>query len=442
MIKRIKINMRSREKILSISAWFLCGAASLAALISLGNRLLQPGQSENFLSVVVDSLGILYPIPYSIIAALIVSRRSGNVIGWLLMGPVLLAVIGEPISNYINSLGGPPASPDLPFYLMMAAAGWGWLLLVFPVLLIMLLFPTGRPPSARWNWVLTYAGILFTVFIGVTSLSKDMVAIDSSWSVPNPVGLIDNATIERAVPPWQGGLIVLVLACAASLFTRYRRAGVKERNQIKWMAYACGIFAAVYIPGFWITNSDDLIANQVFQVLFMLAIFAFPISIAVAILNDHLWDIDLIINRTLVYGLLSFFLGLVYLGGVALLQQISTSVTGNQSPLAVVLSTLLIAALFNPLHRGVQAFIDRRFYRQKYDSVLALQEFSSAARREVELTRLTSELVGVVEQTVQPEGVWIWMRDENSRTKLQNSHFVSSPTNGYKNGNNSIHIAQ
>jgi hypothetical protein len=290
-------------------------------------------------------------------------------------------------------------------------------LLIFPLIFIMLLFPTGRPPSPRWRWVLAFAGLLVSTFLLMTILLKDMPAIAAGWSVPNPIGFLDIATIDTLVIPWQAGLLGLVILCVASFVTRYKRAGMKERKQIKWMVYACGIFTAVYLPGFWITNSDNPIIINSYHILLTLAILTFPASIAIAILNDHLWDIDLIINRTLVYALLSFFLGLVYFGGVAVLQQISISVTGNQSPLAVVLSTLLIAALFNPLHRGVQAFIDRRFYRQKYDSIRALQEFSSAARREVEVERLTSELVGVVEQTVQPEAVWVWMRDENGKEK-------------------------
>ena len=185
---------------------------------------------------------------------------------------------------------------------------------------------------------------------------------------------------------------------------RYRRSGSIERQQIKWLLYACGVFAVIYILGFWsnLTSGDNSIAANLYNLLLSVTILTFPASIAMAIL----------IRRTLIYTLLTATLALFYFGSILVLQQIFRFMTGNTSSIAIVISTLAIAALFAPLRKRVQNFIDRSFYRQKYDAARALEEFNAATRREVQLERLTSLLVSVVEETVHPDGIWMWIRNK------------------------------
>jgi hypothetical protein len=406
--------MYQQFKFSAVIAWFLCGVACLAALFSVGDLWIQHGQSENILKLIGDAVWSLLPVPFAITAALIVSRQRGNIIGWLLMVPACLTIISAPIDYYMRSITTPPANPGFPLLLMAWFSNWNWLALIFPLLLIPLLFPTGHLLSARWRWAVILAAAMCAIFLFNATFSKALSPGNADWSVLNPIGFLEESFFQSILIFWFAGLMVMTLSSAASLFVRYRRTGKVEREQIKWLLYACGVFAVIYIPGLWINDlsrDDNSIYANLFNLLLGLEITTFPISIAIAILRYHLWDIDLIIRRTLQYGLLTVLLGLVYFGMIVLLGQVFRAITGQDSPLVVVLSTLSIAALFTPLRRRLQSLIDRRFFRRKYDAARALEEFSAAARREVELQRLTSHLVGVVEQTVSPEEVWVWLKD-------------------------------
>jgi hypothetical protein len=204
-------------------------------------------------------------------------------------------------------------------------------------------------------------------------------------------------------------LFVTIILSALSLVFRYRRAGGIERQQIKWFAYAAVLFGGSLVfsgflgedlPGVW----DALFETVTFVPLY--------VAVGVAILRYRLYEIDTLINRTLVYGSLSALLALVYFGGVATTQAIFRALTGQeqQPQLAIVVSTLVIAALFNPLRRRIQAFIDRRFYRRKYDAAKALAAFSARLRDETDLEQLTDELLAVLRDTIQPAHASVWLR--------------------------------
>jgi hypothetical protein len=176
-----------------------------------------------------------------------------------------------------------------------------------------------------------------------------------------------------------------------------------ERQQLKWFAYAAGLLVVFFV-------ANDFLFPLVGDLLFLVGIALLPISVGIAILRHRLFDIDVIIRRTLVYGVLTAALALVYFGSVVLLQQLFRVLTGQTSQLAIVVSTLAIAAVFNPLRRRVQEVIDRRFYRRKYDAARTLAAFSATVRDEVDLDRLTAELLRMVEETMQPEHVSLWLR--------------------------------
>ncbi len=201
----------------------------------------------------------------------------------------------------------------------------------------------------------------------------------------------------------------LLFASAASLVVRFRRSGSVERQQIKWLA-----FAALAIPVWFLTNAPiEAVSPTLFIVMDALIFSALiPVAAGVAILRYRLYDIDVVINRTLVYATLTATLALVYFGGVATTQSIFRVLTGQeqQPQIAIVASTLVIAALFNPLRRHIQSFIDRRFYRKKYDAATTLENFGSRLRDEMDLDTLRGDLVTVVQETLQPAHVSLWLR--------------------------------
>jgi hypothetical protein len=214
----------------------------------------------------------------------------------------------------------------------------------------------------------------------------------------------------------------LFAASALSVFVRLRRATGVERQQIKWFAYAAVVMAiTVFLQIITETVDVPLWFGRTEFAVFTVAGTTVPISIGIAILRYRLYDIDIIINRTLVYSSLTLMLALVYFGGVTATQALFRTLTGQeqQPQLAIVVSTLAIAALFNPLRGRIQSFIDRRFYRSKYDAQKTLEAFTSKLRDETDLEALSGDLEGVVRETMQPAYVSLWLRpDKSSKGQL------------------------
>jgi len=211
-----------------------------------------------------------------------------------------------------------------------------------------------------------------------------------------------------------------MLASALSLVLRYRRSGGEEREQIKWIAFAASVVGLLYMitmvssftfSGPWGGAGTPLWLGLLQQAS-LVSFTAVPIAVGFAVLKYRLYDIDIIINRALVYGPLTVLLAATYFGGVVGLQYVFRTLTGQGSTLAVVASTLAIAALFNPLRRLVQALVDRRFYRRKYDAAKTLEAFNSRLREETDLDALSSDVVGVVRESMQPAHVSLWLRSD------------------------------
>jgi hypothetical protein len=305
------------------------------------------------------------------------------------MVPVGLYVVGGPIASYMESLAPSSPDPTVPILLIAWFNNWNWLLLIIPLLFIPLLFPNGQPPTSRWRWV-GIAGIAWAaLFVLLAALPRQINASTTPTLVlDNPIGILGKDTVERLVGVWIIGLVALAVACAVALFVRYRRANETEREQIKWLLYASAVFLVVYVVGFASgLGGTASLGGYIWGVFFGLSVITLPAAIGIAILKYRLYDIDVVINRTLVYGSLSATLVALYFGGIVVLQRIFVFLTGQQSTLAIVASTLLIAALFNPLRQRIQAFIDRRFYRSKYDARKTLETFSVKLRDETDLGR-------------------------------------------------------
>jgi hypothetical protein len=336
-------------------------------------------------------------------------------VGWLMM--IIALVSGIPDFILVGRLSAPPETLSLGLWLLLWFDGWSWIPLIFPIFLIPLHFPTGRPPSRRWNWVIWLAGGMWLFFVVLGSFSDTLVPTSGGdWSLPNPIGFIP---IEVWNGPlmiiWGIGLLTMVSASVVSLFMRYRRAQTVEREQIKWLLFAGAFFVVVYGLTFFLLSAEEsLLDNGLTSLLLVASILALPAAITIAIFRYRLYDIDVVIRKTLLYAVLTALLALVYFGSVILLQGLFSRLAGvEQSTLAVVISTLAIAALFTPLRRRIQDAIDRRFYRKKYDAQQVLAQFAQTARDETDLDALLAELVRVVDETLQPEHVSVWLKERS-----------------------------
>jgi asparagine N-glycosylation enzyme membrane subunit Stt3 len=222
---------------------------------------------------------------------------------------------------------------------------------------------------------------------------------------------------------------LVTIAALVSLVLRFIRAKERERQQIKWLTYGTALMAMLIISSIFVLNDPNI---PIYVLIFDLAIMLLPLSIGISILRNQLYDIDRLFNRTLVYGSLSVLLALIYFGCVVLLQNLVNGLTGQvgQSPILIVGSTLAIAALFQPLRRRIQRIIDRRFYRRKYDTAHTLAAFSATLRNEVDLSELSEHLMAVVQETMQPTQVALWLRQPTRRAtpSLQTSKALTEET--------------
>jgi hypothetical protein len=391
-------------------AWTLCAAA--LALFALSLLLIFLGWSTPlpkgwvpWQGQIISTVGFMGA---PILGGLVASRRPENLYGWLWLGLGLSGALLQLAGSYsAYALVAEPDSLPAPRTVgHVLGVGWGMAFIVLPYLL--LLFPTGRLPSRRWRpvaWTALVAGAVLLV-IGLFTPGKSGIG---PFENPLGVGGIVGGVLIVISAAVVFVLFVTIILSALSLVFRYRRAGGIERQQIKWFAYAAVLFGGSLVfsgflgedlPGVW----DALFETVTFVPLY--------VAVGVAILRYRLYEIDTLINRTLVYGSLSALLALVYFGGVATTQAIFRALTGQeqQPQLAIVVSTLVIAALFNPLRRRIQAFIDRRFYRRKYDAAKALAAFSARLRDETDLEQLTDELLAVLRDTIQPAHASVWLR--------------------------------
>jgi hypothetical protein len=371
--------------------WMLTLMAAMAALPLIRTVESLPGFL--FLTTLLATVG-----------ALIVSRQPSNAIGWIFCAAaasLALNFLTGAYAVYAYRVGGGrlPAAQ-----LVEWASGWLWIppiwLLSAPLLL---LFPNGRLLGPRWRWVLWIAaGFIPFAFVG-NAFSQ----ANSTDEFPNPYAIVGAESILSLAQTIAGMIMLFSLAAGiVSLVLRYRRGGWVERQQLKWFLAAAAVLPVAVMA------SE---AYPALQTMFMpIALALLPAATGIAILRYRLYDIDIIINRTLVYGLLTILLAFVYVGCVVVLQTLVVPVVGG-SEIAIVASTLVIAALFTPLRRRIQNLIDRRFYRRKYDAAKVLAAFGTTARDETDLDALTGEMLRVVDETVQPEFVGLWLKETPKR---------------------------
>jgi hypothetical protein len=287
---------------------------------------------------------------------------------------------------------------------------WYWYsLLALALVYLPLLFPDGRLPSHRWLPVAVLAGV-GTLGVVVLAALADTLPVNEApgYEIDNPVGIEGLGYVEDLPVFGVLGVIlgVVVIGAVASVVVRFRRSRGIERQQMKWFVYAVAPVLVMPI--------EDYLPGIISSVALGAVLIGLPAAIGVAVLRYRLYDIDVLINRTLVYGSLTALLVTVYVGSIVVLQAVFRSLTGQDSQLTIVASTLAIAALFNPLHRRIQAFVDRRFYRRKYDAAKTVAAFSARLRDETDLAELNEELLAVVRETMQPAHVSLWLRPDTA----------------------------
>ncbi|HZD02583.1 MAG TPA: hypothetical protein VFA46_21070 [Actinomycetes bacterium] len=349
-----------------------------------------------FLSVVI--------LAFVVVGAILAWRRPRNPVGWILLAEGLLWQVPLVASGYVGrALFAEPGS--LPAGRLVAwVLNWVWVLPLALLPFFFLLFPSGRLRSPRWR-VVAWLAPLSTL----TVVARDALAPGPLKAVPsitNPLGMPVSAPLlstigtvsERAI-----GIVVL-LASVVSFVLRFRAARGLERQQFKWLVYATAVLVASLTLGEVLSalGVPDGITSK-FNIIPLIGL---PVGVGFAVLAHGLYDIDRIINRTLVYGVLTALLGAVYAVGVVLVPQLF----GRTSPLLVAGSTLVAAALFQPLHRPVQDVVDRRFNRRRYDAAKTIDAFSARLRQNIDLDTLTAELCAVVRQTMEPTHVSVWLR--------------------------------
>ncbi|MDQ3912665.1 MAG: hypothetical protein M3305_13040 [Actinomycetota bacterium] len=379
----------------SLLAWSVCAVslfmlALSLLLIVLGSSSPLPRGVTPWQDQAVALVGI---VGAPILGGLIASRRPHNPYGWLWLAfgvGLSLQLLSGSYSAYARAEPGSLVATRTIPHLLNPGGPLALTLATF----LLLLFPTGRLPSHRWRFVAWIAAV------------SGVVLISLSFFYLNP----DRAkgTISVVAVVVASALFASIFLSGISLVVRYRRASGVERQQLRWLAGAA-VLVCLYIVG-GLLGLDRLVGEGLWNLVNAATNAGLYVAVGVAILRYRLYEIDIIINRTLVYGSLTATLVALYFGAIVLLQRLLVLFTGQQSTLAIVASTLLIAALFTPFRRRIQSFIDRRFYRSKYDARKTLEAFSATLRDQTDLEALNGNLVGVVKETMQPARVSLWLR--------------------------------
>jgi hypothetical protein len=393
-------------------AWTVCVFVAALTVFALTVDLLS-GKPERLAVRIAEWSFTTLAVPLAVVGALITSRRPGNRVGILLLvGGLSISV--EKVAEELTSYGVrvPGAVPGV------GLIGWvsnlAWIPSILMLLLLPVLFPDGQPPSPRWRpvvWAIVAGAVVTTVLAALIPRIGIEPSLRSPLALPGSAGV----ALERVLRLVFLGLPVAAVAAMAAMIVRFRRARGVERQQLKWLAYAGGVVVvATVAQDTWLGGWPVAAATAL--------LWAIPVAIGVAILRYRLYDIDRIINRTLVYGLLTMLLGLGYAGMVLVLGQLFGGI-GDKPPSWVIASvTLAVAALVQPARRRIQQAVDRRFNRRRYNAAKTIEAFSTHLRDQVDLDTLTVELLAVVNHTVEPTSSSLWLRSQPQRERQTLPH--------------------
>jgi hypothetical protein len=388
-------------------AWFVCVLSlGLTALSVVLIVLLLRSEATIYYFWLETSM---VAVGYSTVGAIVASRLPESPIGWLFCAIAFIFGVVHFSAEYAAYALLEPTRSLLAGEVLAWLTSWVWVFGLGLIVFLDLLFPNGRLPSARWRWFARFTAIALLPAAILGALSPGLI---TSSTLQNPFGIegLPNATM-----PVQAFMYALIVVGVSSMLARLRHAGRIERQQIKWFAYATVVvISGVILKNIVYPPVGVMWVWWVGLVLTALGVVSSPIAMGVAIFRYRLYGIDILINRTLVYGSLTATLVALYFAVVVLLQSLFVVLIGEKSTLAVVASTLVIAALFNPFRRRIQSVVDRRFYRKKYDARNTLEAFSAQLRNETDLDAVSDNLVGVVRETMQPAHVSLWLRPDTS----------------------------
>ena len=389
--------MSLRADLRRTAPWVLC-AVSLGLMVVSGwlRWLIPPENSTVDVDWLQGAIGALGFAGLSVVGALVASRLPTNPNGWLWCGAGLTYAVSDVSRPLAGAVGWPS-------WTAWALGGWGFVVLLALLVFVFLLFPTGRLPHHRWRW-LARATVAATSLLAVAVLliaDPDDPTAASPWALQGEAG----RNLTRIAEGLLYGMFGAVLLAMLSLVLRFRRAGATERRQLTWFLYATVVNALIII----FDGALGLLPPLVSQVVSSVGFALLPVAVGVATLRYRLYEIDRIVSRTVSYGLLSAALIGLYLLVVALLRPLLEPLTGS-SALAVAGSTLAVAAVFNPARRRLQAVVDRRFDRARYDAARAVEAFAARLRDQVDLDEITASLRDTVAATVAPGRVAVWLR--------------------------------
>ena len=384
-------------------AWALAGLTvlTMVAAFWLGELVFSTGWEPRPSNATLGAV-VLITVSAATVGALVASRRPGHPVGWLLLGVGLALMVTLLVQAYVDygllaRPGSLPGARYLAGFAYSTVPIW-----VSCAAFVLLLTPTGKLPSPRWRWWARLAAAAPVVVVLGSVVQPDPLAPDYDG---NPLAIPALARV-LAVPAVAGVIIVMVslLVGAGSLVVRFRRARGTERQQLRWLAYAAALAAGLLLVA--LVAAFVLAKDEVVTASLALGVALLPLATGAAILRYRLYDLDRIISRTLAYGLLTVLLG----GGYALVVLGLGQLLGRDSSLVVAGATLAVAALFQPARRRIQQLVDRRFNRRRYDVARTIEEFSTRLRDQIDLDTLSTEVLAVVDQTMEPTRVSLWLR--------------------------------
>ena len=394
--------------------WLLFGLSVVLAGAGLALWALTRSIEVSTLPRIADPALMVAFLAYAAVGSLIVSRRFGNRVGWIFVAAGVgfeFVFFCQEYAIYAlrKSPGTLPGGSWAGLVADLAATAALGLGIFLP-----LLFPTGHLLSRRWR-VVAWLGAASLLVMAV-GIAVKPGTLETITGAEKPVE-VDFPLFTYSDWAWPAAILALLLALV-SMFVRYRTSGPVERQQLRWFLAA----APIFIVSFFLIGSF----TDALSVVGALGLASLPIAAGIAIFRYHLYDLDVVVRRTLVYGVLTAGLAGLYFGIVIALQQIFSGFTrGND--LAIAGSTLAVAALFRPVRRRIQAFVDRRFYRRRYNAEQTLDAFSARLRDEVNLDELAADLAAAVRETMQPSHVSVWLRDSGTTLREPRQDTTDNP---------------